>query len=115
MKTITFKQLKDTIYEEGFQILVYSDSKVRRMAGFSYKHLKEKNTVKGAILPDKNEIIINSALDLKERVLTLIHELVHIIQPKYSERKTESETHKIYHRLKDPDLGYLEFAVSHSS
>ena len=72
---IKFKQLKYAIYEEGFQILVYSDSQVRKISGFSSKHLKEKNTVKGAILPDKNEIIINGSLDLKEKVLTLIHEL----------------------------------------
>jgi len=112
---ITFSTIKNALYKEGFHILVCSDSQVKQLSGFSKKYCRDKNSIKGLVLPDKNEIVINKSLSVKERVLTLIHELIHLANPKLSEKQTEHQTQALYRRLTKNNLGYLEFAVSHDS
>lgn len=115
MTKITFQNLKGVLSKEGYHILVFTDSQVKRISGFSSVLCQEDKNIKGLVLPDRNEIIINKKLLLKERVLTLIHELIHILLPRLSETKTEKEAKKLYSEFSDSDLGFFEFAVSHSS
>lgn len=115
MKNIKAKQLINILYQEGFHILICSDTQVKKFSGFAPIYCQDDNTIKGLILPDRNEIVINKAFDLHERVLTLIHELIHLFDPKISEDQTENEAIELYNNLNDSDLGYFEFAVSHTS
>lgn len=112
---INFTTIKTILYQEGFHILVCSDTQVRKLSGFSPTHCREKNSINGLVIPDRNEIIINKNLDLKERVLTLIHELIHLANPRFNEKQTENSAQTLYTKLSDRNLGFLEFAVSHSS
>lgn len=112
---INFTTIKTILYREGFHILVCSDLQVRKLSGFSPTHCREKNSISGLIIPDRNEIIINKSLILQERVLTLVHELIHLVDPKLSEKQTEASAQTLYTKLSDRSLGFLEFAVSHSS
>lgn len=112
---INFTSIKNILYQEGFHILVCSDLQVRKLSGFAPIHCREKNSINGLIIPDRNEIVINKSLSLKERVLTLVHELIHLANPKLTEKQTEASAQNLYAKLSDRSLGFLEFAVSHSS
>lgn len=112
---IDFPTIKKILYREGFHILICSDIQVKKISGFSPTYCRDKNAINGLILPDRNEIIINKNLNPKERVLTLMHELIHLADSKLNENQTEDRAQSLYRTLSDKNLGFLEFAVSHSS
>jgi len=113
MKKINFIKLKEILYQEGYHILLLSDSRINSMTTLTPHISRSRGLVHGLVMPDRNEIAINENLSLKERVLTLVHELIHIADKRYSEKVTEKLTHKLYKNFSDGELGFMEFAVSH--
>lgn len=112
---ITVEKIKNLLFNEGYHILVCSDSHLNRLSGISAAYSRADRSIKGLSLPDKYEIVINKSLNTKERVLTLIHELIHLLDEKLSEHQTERKTQIIYSSLSESDLGLFEFITSHSS
>lgn len=115
MAEISFPKLKDILYKEGYHILLLSDWQLNRLINLAPHICRWRNVVKGLTLPDRNEIAINKSLNLKERVLTLIHELVHLADKNLTEDETEEVAQKLYRNFNNRELGFMEFATSHDS
>jgi Zn-dependent peptidase ImmA (M78 family) len=94
------KELKDNFIKNGYSVVLVP----------KFKRFGKK--VEGYICQDTLEIYIEKNLPLEERVITLLHELIHDIHEDWSEEKVENEARKIYQNLSDRDLGFLEFLVS---
>ncbi|MDO8471866.1 MAG: hypothetical protein Q7S64_01775 [bacterium] len=77
-----------------------------------YQRAGRPAEIKGLIVPDSNTILINRSLPVNERVITAIHELIHLHSPELTENETEQEAVRLYRESNDHDLGYLEFLVS---
>ncbi len=68
-------------------------------------------SVKGYIVPDSLKIYINKSLPVNDRVITLIHELLHELYPTQTEASVEREAKRIFQTLKVPQLGFLQFFI----
>ena len=112
---IIINNLKNILYQTGYHVILISDVQIKNIAGISEHFSQDQGLVKGLFLPDKFEIIINRSLSKKEKVLTLIHELIHIDKPKLKENSVEKATLILFSQLNPAELGFFEFAVSHAS
>lgn len=66
---------------------------------------------KGFIAPDQLKIYINQNIGVNDRVITLVHELLHEIYPEWTEPKVERESKNAFKDLTVPQLGFLQFFV----
>lgn len=112
---ILINNLKNILYQTGYHVILISDTQLKNLAGISEHFSQDRGVVKGLFLPDRFEIIINQSLSEKEKVLTLIHELIHIDKPQLNENIVEKTTFRVFKRLSSRELGFFEFAVSHMS
>lgn len=94
------QKLKENFIENGYTIVLVPCFK------------KYGRRLKGYICQDTLEIYIDKNLSCEEKIVTLIHELLHDIYEDWSERKIEKESFKIFQRLSERDLGFLQFLVS---
>ena len=108
MKTNTktiFNKLKTTLLQSGYEVILVS-----KLLPKKSRHTRSRG-VKGYIVPDELKIYINKAIGINDRVITLIHELLHEIYPQWPERKVERECKQIFRGLKVSQLGWLQFFV----
>jgi len=110
---ISLETLLQLLVESGFEIVLKPESALLAQSAKPRVRARTATaTIKGLIVPDENVILINRDLTKQERVITAIHELIHLHSPKLSEDVTEQEAQRLFARLNERDLGYLEFLVS---
>lgn len=99
-----FNKLKETLVKGGYRVVLtdYGVPKGKRA---------KQRLAKGYIEPDSLKIYINKNLGLNDRVITLVHELLHEIFPAWGERRVEREAGKTFNRLNIDQLGFLQFFV----
>jgi hypothetical protein len=105
--SLTFRKLKNALIDQGYDIVLTSRC-INSPTGIA-RQLEE--TVKGYIEPDEGKIYINKKLALNDRVVTLIHELIHEIKPRWSELKVESEAVRLFKKLTVSELGFFQYFV----
>ena len=66
---------------------------------------------RGLIAPDELKIFVNKTLSVSERVITLIHELLHEAFPAWEEAKVETTAQDTFSRLTRSQLGFFQFFV----
>ena len=66
---------------------------------------------KGYILPDDLAIFINKTIGVNDRVITLVHELLHEIYPEWQEQRVDRSSKRIFNHLTVPQLGFLQYFV----
>ncbi|MFZ5391659.1 MAG: hypothetical protein ACOZAR_00490 [Patescibacteria group bacterium] len=64
--------------------------------------------IKGFIEPDTDTILINDSLDEPEKIITIIHEFIHEIQPGWSENKVEKTSQAIYKSMLPADKIFFQ-------
>lgn len=111
---IRFKNLRRAFEKSDFEVIIVGPKKLVSLAE---KESARKRTdvnagILGLILPDESQIAINKSLPLEDRVKTLLHELVHLYNPKFTEKQTELTALDIFDDLSEEELGYLEFLTS---
>lgn len=107
MKTNTktiFNKLKTTLLRSGYEVILVNKLVPKKAATRS-------RGVKGYIVPDELKIYISKSIGINDRVITLIHELLHELYPQWSETKVEQECKSIFRGLKVSQLGWLQFFV----
>lgn len=105
---ISFHQIKEALMNLGYDV-VLTDHCLE--VDGSRRRRQLNKTIKGYIAPDEDVIYINRKLGLNDRVVTLIHELMHELKPRWSEHSVENEAKKLFHRLNIEQLGFLQFFV----
>lgn len=111
--TISLSELLALLRESGFTVELKKESALLAQSNKPKVRARATTTtIKGLIVPDRNVIMINRDLSVDERVVTAIHELIHLHSPELSEEVTEQEAQRLFGELSQRDLGYLEFLVS---
>lgn len=64
--------------------------------------------VKGFIEPDNDTILICRNLSHEEKIITIIHELLHEIKPHWSENKVETHSNRLFQNLKKSERRFFE-------
>lgn len=98
-----FSRLKKTLLNSGYQVIL-TDRFVRRAGGLA-------RGSKGYILPDDLKIFINKTIGVNDRVITLVHELLHEVYPTWQEQQVDRASKRIFNHLTVPQLGFLQFFV----
>ena len=98
-----FRQLKKTLLYSGYRVIL-TDRFAHRRGGFA-------SGSKGYILPDSLAIFINKTIGVNDRVVTLVHELLHEIYPEWQETKVDRSSKRIFNHLTVSQLGFLQFFV----
>lgn len=104
-KTI-FNKLKKTLIDSGYEVILMT---ANRWPKADVYH--RRRGIKGYIVPDEMKIYINQSIGINDRVVTLIHELLHEIFPDWSEDRVETNAKKIFKSLSVPQLGFFQFFV----
>lgn len=99
-----FNKLKKVLLHSGYQVILVRSFDSLRSGGLA-------RGVKGYIIPDSLKIFINKKFGINDRVITLIHELLHEIYPEWSESRIDGNSKKIFRDLKVSQLGFLQFFV----
>jgi len=99
-----FNKLKEALVGEGYRVVLTD-------YGIPKSKLVKQRLAKGYIEPDSLKIYINKNLGLNDRVITLIHELLHEIFPIWKEGRVEKEAKKTFNHLNIDQLGFLQFFV----
>lgn len=97
MLATVFQGVFDTAYDIEFR---------NRLPRFGTGHTK------GYIDPVNDRIIIRRDLNLKERSLTLLHEIVHECYPQWSEADVEACAQYTYENLSETDRGIVQFLAT---
>lgn len=99
-----FSKLKKVLLHSGYQVI---------LTGNISKHEPKAMAcgVKGYILPDSLKIFVNKSFGINDRVITLIHELLHDIYADKSEYQVDRLSKKIFSSLNVSQLGFLQFFV----
>jgi len=98
-----FRRLKKTLLYSGYQVIL-TDRFARKKGGLA-------RGSKGYILPDDLTIFINKTIGVNDRVITLVHELLHEIYPAWNEKQVDRTSKRIFNHLTVPQLGFLQFFV----
>jgi len=104
IKTI-FNKLRSTLVQSGYRVILVDKLTPRK------NHSLRSRGVKGYIVPDELKIYINQAIGVNDRVITLIHELLHELYSQWPESKVERECKRIFRSLKVSQLGWFQFFV----
>lgn len=108
MKTNTktiFNKLRHTLVQSGYRVILVTKLMPKK------SHSTRSRGVKGYIVPDELKIYVSKAIGINDRVITLIHELLHELYPQWTEKKVEQECKSIFRGLKVSQLGWLQFFV----
>ncbi len=108
-KTVTknvFRKLRETLLRSGYEVVL---TKKLGQAN-SITPLRFRRT-KGYIAPDQLRIYINQNIGVNDRVITLVHELLHEVYPEWTELKVERTSKNVFRDLTVPQLGFLQFFV----
>ncbi len=105
---MTAKQLGNKVVanllENGFEIRQTRDfSGAIDFGRFS----EARGLVKGYVFPDDLVILINKDQSPKEKLITLIHETLHDLFPRFSEPKIEKTALSVYRALSDENRSIL--------
>ena len=101
-----FKKLKSTLLYSGYEVVLTKQlGQMRLMSSFRFRRTK------GFIAPDQLRIYINQNIGVNDRVITLVHELLHEIYPEWTEPRVERESKNTFKDLTVPQLGFLQFFV----
>lgn len=103
------KRVIEALIEQGYEVRLTSDFSGAIDFG---RFRAARGQVKGFIFPDDLVILINKNLPLEERIITLIHELLHELFPKWGEVKVESTTQSVYRSLSAQQKQVLEGFIS---
>lgn len=101
-----FNKLKKTLIESGYDVILMRANKWPKADVFH-----RRRGIKGYILPDELKIYINQNIGINDRVITLIHELLHELFPTWQENRVERSAKKIFKNLNIAQLGFLQFFV----
>ena len=101
-----FYLLKKTLLESGYEVRLVNSARKGAMKPYTIAR-----PTKGYIVPDDLTIYIDRNLGLNDRVVTLIHELLHEIHPHWEETRVEIESRRIFNNLNVSQLGFLQFFV----
>ena len=99
-----FDKLKRVLLKSGYQVVLTGDFSNQRSGGLA-------RGTKGYILPDDLKIFINKNNGINDRVITLVHELLHEIHPVWEEPRVDRDSKKIFNKLTVSQLGFLQFFV----
>ncbi len=88
------------------QLILDGDYEIKFVKKF--RGLDNSIPIKGFIMPDSDTILINKNLSKKETIITIIHEFLHEIEPKWSETRVENKSLSIYSKLKDSDRKFFK-------
>ena len=69
-------------------------------------------SIHGYIDPETDRIIIRRNLSMKERAITLLHEIVHECYPEWSEEDVEACAQYTYTQLSDEDQAIVTFLAT---
>ena len=97
-------RIKKTLLNSGYEVVLSEHLKGCGRGNYPY--------VKGMLLPESNQILIKKSLSVDEKVMTLIHEILHEIFPDWLEDKIESATRIVFELLDPKQYGFFEFWVS---
>lgn len=64
--------------------------------------------VKGFIEPDNDTILICRNLSQEEKIITIIHEFLHEIEPRWQEAKVEKYSNQLFQKLTPPEKLFFE-------
>ncbi|HCL47839.1 TPA: hypothetical protein DHW58_02535 [Patescibacteria group bacterium] len=101
-----FRKLKSTLLYSGYEVILTGVPQ----SGVNKRGARHR-AAKGYIVPDELKIFINRRIGVNDRVITLIHELMHEIYPDWQEPRVESESKKMFRGLTVPQLGFFQFFV----
>ena len=99
-----FNKLKDVLLHSGYRVILTNDFSREKSGGLA-------RATKGYILPDDLKIFINKNININDRVVTLIHELLHEIKPCWEETKVDRNSKRIFKKLTISELGFLQFFI----
>ncbi|OGB74215.1 hypothetical protein A2V68_00390 [candidate division Kazan bacterium RBG_13_50_9] len=99
-----FDKLKRVLIHSGYQVILTGDFAHRKSGGLA-------RGTKGYILPDDLKIFINKHIGINDRVLTLVHELLHEIYSAWEEPRIDRTSQRIFRNLTVSQLGFLQFFV----
>jgi len=102
-----FLKLKNTLLYSGYEVILTS---VPQNGGTGKRGTRHR-AAKGYIVPDELKIFINRRIGINDRVITLVHELMHEIYPNWQEPRVERESKKVFRGLTVPQLGFFQFFV----
>lgn len=93
--------------ESGYEVIVKPFKNTLK----EHSYLRRRG-IKGYILPDELKIYVNRNIGINDRVITLIHELLHELFPLWTENRVEQECKKVFKGLNVSQLGFLQFFVT---
>ena len=103
-KNKMFDKLKNILIHSGYRVILTKKIEKDSHAGLS-------RGIKGYILPDQLQIFINKSFRVNDRVVTLIHELLHEIYPSKTENQVDKMSKTIFSDLNVSQLGFLQFFI----
>jgi len=101
-----FLKLKHILLYSGYEVILTGVPQ----SGSNKRGAKHR-AAKGYIVPDELKIYINRQIGVNDRVITLVHELMHEIYPTWREARVERESKKVFRGLTVPQLGFFQFFV----
>jgi len=99
-----FNKLKRVLLESGYRVILTSNVSRSKKKGLA-------RGIKGYIVPDDLKIYINKNIGVNDRVVTLVHELLHEIYPAWTEGKVNQSSKRIFQHLTVSQLGFLQFFI----
>ena len=98
------RRVKKTLLNSGYEVILTDNLRGCGRGNYPY--------VKGMLLPESDQILIKKSLDIDERIITLIHEILHEMFPLWMEEKIESASRVLFELLDQKNYGFFEFWVS---
>ena len=99
-----FDKLKNVLISSGYRVILTKKIEKDSHSGLC-------RGIKGYILPDQLKIFINKSFGVNDRVVTLIHELLHEIHPSKTENQVDRLSKTIFNNLNVSQLGFLQFFI----
>jgi hypothetical protein len=90
-------KIKNLIIEGNYEIKF-----VKTFRGFG------NTPIKGFIMPENDTILINKNLDDREKIITIIHEFLHEIEPNWPEHKVERQCLTLFRQLSPLDQKFFQ-------
>lgn len=64
--------------------------------------------IKGFIVPESDTILINQNMADDEKIVTIIHEFIHELEPTWSEAKVEKKCQELFDKLNRTDRHFFK-------
>lgn len=107
---VTFCKLKKSFIDSGYEVIIIPREKLENLSKRSSIQ-RSIGSIMGLILPDEYLIAIAEELGIKERAITLLHEMIHLYDEAMPEELVEETTLAIEKKINNEQLGLLEFLV----